>query len=251
MCPKQVYSDGQKARPKWDECANCGLCVSACPTRCIAPSTKNLEEQFALANKGERLRISCCQAEEETEYQVSCLAAIPWEMLAYLALKRPLCLSVGICAECQYPERVEAVQRELGLLLQFLGEETFLKRVSLEFEKQEEEDPQKRWSRRGLLGEATKKTIQGAGKLLVGDNAERYDGMFYREMLADLIRERRSTEEGKTARYIVELPGFQENCYGCGNCVKLCPNQALEIGPEKDGKRSVYITPWKCTGCGV
>lgn len=250
-CPKQVYTEGQKERPQWNRCVNCGLCVSSCPARCIAPSTQNLEAQFAQAKQGECLRIACHETEGEADYFVPCLASIPWEMLAYMALTRPLAFFVGGCASCQNPERVKLVQRELGLLLQFLGEETYLKQVTLEFEKNESVEQEKQWSRRHLLEQVTKKTAQGARKLLADDNEERYDGLFYREMLADLIRERRTTEEGRQARYVVELPQMQANCYGCGNCVKLCPNQALEIGPEKDGKRAIYITPWRCTGCGV
>ncbi len=49
----------------------------------------------------------------------------------------------------------------------------------------------------------------------------------------------------------VQLPRFTTACYGCGTCARLCPSKALEVGPPKDGKCTVYITPWKCTSCAA
>lgn len=249
VCPQHVYTEGQAERPRWSQCKNCGLCVSSCPARCIAPSGQNLEAQFALTKQGGPLRIVCHEAGERKGYAVPCLAAMPWEMLAYLALIRPLVFVVGACADCPHKSRVELVQRELGFLLQFLGEETYGKQVRLEFESGDETE-EKTWSRRDLLQAAARKTAQEAGKLFA-EEPDRYGGLFYREMLADLVRSRRSFEAEKAVRYCVELPQLTEHCYGCGNCAKLCPNQAFAMGPEKEGKRPVYITPWRCTGCGV
>jgi NAD-dependent dihydropyrimidine dehydrogenase PreA subunit len=39
-------------------------------------------------------------------------------------------------------------------------------------------------------------------------------------------------------------------CRACGECVKLCPNEAFEIS-EVDGKLCAFFTgsPAECTGC--
>ncbi len=248
ICPQHVYAERQTERPKWSKCENCGLCVSACPTRCIAPSAQNLEAQFALAKPGQAIRIACQSAEEAADFKVPCLAALPWEMLAYLALIRSVTFLVGACAECGKAERVTYVRRELGLLLQFLGEELYLKQVTLEFERKGDEQ-ERNWSRRGLLQAMTAKTARSAEYILAEELSERYEGLFYRQMLADLVRSRRASHP--EARYVLELPRFQKNCYGCGSCAKLCPNQALTMGTEKEGRRPIYIIPWRCTGCGV
>ena len=39
--------------PRFNACANCGLCVSACTTRCISPAPDTLEAQAALLKKPE------------------------------------------------------------------------------------------------------------------------------------------------------------------------------------------------------
>ena len=106
-------------------------------------------------------------------------------------------------------------------------------------------------SRRDLLRTGLQKTAQGAVQL-AGDGDNFISGMAYRKLLADRVRTiytETAPEDRKP--YYMHLPWFQENCYGCGNCAKLCPNQAIEIGEEMDGKRLISVTPWKCVGCGV
>ena len=83
------------------------------------------------------------------------------------------------------------------------------------------------------------------------------DGMQYRCALAEavLAEQKRALEEpepGKKAQdYGVKLPQFTVKCYGCGICEKLCPQKAIEIGPEREGKRLIYLIPWKCAGCSL
>jgi heterodisulfide reductase subunit A len=41
----------------------------------------------------------------------------------------------------------------------------------------------------------------------------------------------------------------EDICAGCGNCVLVCPFNAVEVQP-KDGKRVAKVTAVKCKGCG-
>lgn len=51
--------------------------------------------------------------------------------------------------------------------------------------------------------------------------------------------------------YPVRLPKFTDQCYGCGSCMTLCPGKAPELSSEKNGIRTIYITPWRCSACGL
>lgn len=253
-CPRQVYCEDMSVKPKWTECENCGLCVSACSANCIAPSTDNLKRQFQIPEGNHPIEIICAENGIEIAGRIvqknRCLAVLPWTYLAYLALLRPLILHVEACDSCPHPENVERLRKQLSLLQLFLGKERFAKQVTLDF--QETKRPPVEISRRDFFKSTSQKTIQGTANLLTNPESGHYEGLFYRQMPADLIRVRyRETPPEERRPYSIHLPWFRQNCYACGNCVKLCPNQALEVSEETEGKRTVSITPLRCTGCGV
>ena len=67
-----------------------------------------------------------------------------------------------------------------------------------------------------------------------------------RAVLAEQKRAKEAAEGEKAPDYGVQLPRFTANCYGCGICEKLCPQKAIEIGPEKDGTRLIYWSAMVC-----
>jgi NAD-dependent dihydropyrimidine dehydrogenase PreA subunit len=42
----------------------------------------------------------------------------------------------------------------------------------------------------------------------------------------------------------------EENCTGCGLCVKRCSRRVLEVTVDEKGKRVTVKKPDKCTACG-
>ncbi|MDR1882381.1 MAG: 4Fe-4S binding protein [Prevotella sp.] len=42
----------------------------------------------------------------------------------------------------------------------------------------------------------------------------------------------------------------EENCTGCGLCVKRCSRRVLEITVDENGKHAVLKKTDKCTACG-
>lgn len=52
ICPQALYQKPGFV-PRFNACVNCGLCVSACTTRCISPAPDTLEAQAALLKKPE------------------------------------------------------------------------------------------------------------------------------------------------------------------------------------------------------
>lgn len=251
ICPKQVYDLKQTEKPKWTECQNCGLCVSACSTRCIAPSTPNVNRQLKLTNPDLTVVISCKEHEVNNSHTEPCISILPWEYLAYLALGKKLVLNLTGCQTCPHTECVELLRKQLLRLKEFLGEEEYAQRVDVRTQEAKEGEEEK-LSRRDLFRKGFQKTVQTTSLMVNDTNQEHINGLAYRSLLADRIRtlyKESKPEERKS--YTMRLPWFGTECYGCGNCVKLCPNHALEISEESEGKRLISITPWKCVGCGV
>jgi len=248
VCPKGVYDREQRTAPKWDECQNCGLCVTACPTRCIAPSPSGAKRALMLAGKRGDIVLSCMRAETKGDHQEECLALLPWEFMAYLALGGKLILNLKPCKDCPHEDCLALLEDQLRRLRHFLGEEQYAARVVCCFDALPEAKPGD-VNRRDFF-RSMAKSGQKTGVLVWNDlSGSKVDAMIYRRLLARRVREMAKQGEKLSCRMMLPWPA--EACFGCGICALLCPNGALEIGEEQDGKRPVYITPYKCTGCGV
>ncbi|MBQ4264756.1 MAG: 4Fe-4S binding protein [Clostridia bacterium] len=247
ICPKGVYDRAQKEPPKWNECQNCGLCVAACRTRCIAPSPVNSKRHLLLAEKQSEIVLSCRRSEKQAGHVEACLALLPWEFLAYLALGGKLILNLKSCRDCPLDSCLDLLEDQLYRLKCFLGEEGYASHVRVCFEN-EADAAAEGVSRRDFfrsMALSGKKTTALVLNDVVGSKV---DAMIYRRMLAERVRAL-AVQGGFSCR--MPLPWIKESCYGCGICALLCPNHALEVSDEQDGMCSIYITPHKCTGCGV
>ena len=269
VCSRGVFSLKSGESLKWDRCVNCGLCVSACPSRCFLPSLTDRRYYMDGLDVSRPVSFACRDEEEQSDRTVRCLAAVPWELLAMIAMRTDLVLYTGACAACTREGWAERVEEQLAELRTFLGEERWSRQVHVLTEGRYEAPaapekpgkPEKTLSRRdlfaGLKKRAAKGLYQAAAErlpMLAEDDA---DGMQYRRALAETVlaeqkRVSESPEPGETPPdYGVRLPRFSADCYGCGICGKLCPQKAIGIGDEQDGTRLIYITPWKCTGCSL
>lgn len=265
LCEREVFSLKSGETLKWDRCVDCELCVAACPSRCLAPSA-GVRRRYGEGSETPAVSFSCREGAREGEKTVRCLAGVPWELLAAIAMRTDLVLYTGACAACEKAAWKERLRENLDALRAFLGEQRYIERVHVLLsgryeapaQAEPEETEERTMSRRemfaGMKRSVTKGLVKTAvARLPLPDEAET-DGMQYRRMLAQAAAEERkaAAESGETAPdYGVTLPRFTVRCFGCGICEKLCPHQAIAIGQETEGKRLVHITPWKCTGCGL
>ena len=268
VCPRGVFSLKAGETLKWDRCLDCGLCAAACPSGCFAPSASAQRRFTEDLDLKKPVSFSCREEEERGDRRVRCLAAVPWELLAMLAMHTELVLYTGACAGCGHADWAARVTEQLALLRDFLGEERWSRQVHVLTEGRFEtdagekaEEPEKLLSRREMFSGVGRRVAKGLYKAaaarlpLLGEFDT--DGMQYRRALAEavLAEQKRALEEAKPGEkapdYGVKLPRFTVNCYGCGICEKLCPQKAIEIGPEREGKRLIYLTPWKCAGCSL
>lgn len=283
ICPGQVFSLNPREPLKWDQCTNCGLCVTVCPSRCFAPPCgvqKLYTEDLDLSAP---VSFACYEEAAVCTKRVECLAGIPWELAATLALYTHVVFYVGACARCSHTGQVRCLHDNLESLRDFLGAEQFGTRIHILSEGRFELPVTDRtMSRRALfsgLGRSLGRNLArtALNLLPVPDDESDSDGFLYRRLLCEAVKavdaaavESRGGGGSRTAapaegaagvsavstaaasrRYGVRLPRYTRACFGCNICERVCPHKALEVSPEKDGKRTIYITPWKCTGCGL
>lgn len=278
LCPEEAIPGNPVIQKiDWGKCTNCGICVTACPSRCFAPDLKTQKNLSAPA-KGGVAGFACYQAETEgSPRRVECLCAIPWEWLAALALRMQVVLYTGGCGSCQSEKCREQLEENLLQLRTFLGEERLGDRLILTDEpamlKRMAGDAQ--MNRRDFFNIFTigmKKTMAyGVSSVMpMPKDDPAKNGFTYRQLLADTVwqdyeqavkryraaremedQEKACLEQARIPEYGVMLPDFNENCFGCGLCTKVCPQQALSISEEEEGSRIISVVPWRCTGCGL
>lgn len=103
ICP---YGDQIFTRPNlvkdWDPCTDCGLCVSACRSGCIAPSPEQVQRDTTPAdNDNDTIWIGCEKSTRKNTITRLCISALSWEALAYLALSKKIVLDLTPCGECE------------------------------------------------------------------------------------------------------------------------------------------------------
>ena len=260
ICPHAVFPHESGGTLVWERCTDCSLCVAACPTRALAPSEPTRRTYTEASELSGAVRITCRREEALGELRTDCLAAVPWELLAALALRTELVLCVRPCTACKL-EWKKLLQANLASLRNFLGEERYRERVRLVREgeavpsPQEEESDEKLVTRRelfsGMRKNLMKRFFHAAEKRLPFLSETDGGALKYRRLLSEAVKAGQSADEEKRARYGVWLPRFNAACFGCGICEKLCPHQALSIVREENGSRLISIEPYKCSGCSM
>ena len=222
ICPQALYQKPGFV-PRFNACANCGLCVSACTTRCISPAPDTLEAQAALLKKPEGpVWLGCDAAARQNDLSVHCLAALPWEYLAALSLRGPVILDIAPCAQCEQDAAAALLRQNLEKLLIFWGAEEFGRRIQLD-DSGAPVPEHGATTRRGLLRSALAQGQKGLGKLagqLPGSKQQPSEGLVYR----GLLHQQMLAHPGAHGWI---LPRFTEKCWGCGICEAICPQKAL------------------------
>ena len=252
VCPEGVFTQKQGSSPQWSACTDCNLCVTACPGRCLTPSAASLKSWLTGYDNSEIVRIGCSGYDRKLKIEEYCVASIPWEFLAYLALRKKIYLYLP-CEGCEDSVARRLLDDQLENLRHFLGESLFSSRITLI--RSSDDDPQEEEviDRKQLMSRMTSAVRNQAISILPGGDADISGGLFFRSLLRDCVRDLylKEKEQGRRTSFEVKLPHFTSSCYACQTCLRLCPQEAVSFGELKDGKRGIYIEPWKCAGCGV
>ena len=168
ICP---YGDEIFTRPNlvkdWDPCTDCGLCVSACRSGCIAPSPEQVQRDISPADSdGDTIWIGCEKSTRKNTVVRSCICALSWEALAYLALNKKIVLDLTPCGQCENDLCAEQLRKELTRLVDFFGQPMFEARFSLAYEEKEYPYHVQELTRREMLEQVSHGSKSGTKKLL-------------------------------------------------------------------------------------
>ena len=238
ICP---YGEEIFTRPNlvkdWDPCTDCGLCVSACRSGCIAPSPEQVQRDTAAAD-----------TDNDTIW-----IGLSWEALAYLALNKKIVLDLTPCGQCENDLCAEQLRKELTRLVDFFGQPMFEARFSLAYEEKEYPYHVQELTRREMLEQVSHGSKSGTKKLLQmlpGLRSEEDSGVDFRLLLHQRTKQLKAAME-TPLQYGYYMPKFTDNCFGCGRCEKACRANALKFEEMPNGQTRMVLTPWKCSECGV
>lgn len=242
VCPKSVI--GRDGDIQWEKCENCNICATQCPSRAIKSSEINMRRLLEVFEaKGEHIVVTCRHS-RTADLKLFCVASVPWEVIACLALDKNVVILKQGCESCEDSGCLKAFDETIARVEEFLGAERYSKRIQIICEG--ELPPPAEISRRELfllLGRKAKNVVASA---LSDDGSVKLDGMLYCKLLAR--RMKLSNEHGNKQAYGMRTLKFTEQCWGCGICVKVCPHQAITL-MESDGEKYMAHALWKCAHC--
>lgn len=183
----------------------------------------------------------------------TCISALTWETLAYLALNKKIVLDLTPCGECENDLCAAQLRKELTRLVDFFGQPMFEARFTLAYEPDEALYHVKELSRREMFEQVSHGSKSGTKKLLQmlpGLHSEDDGGVDFRLLLHQRTKQLKASME-TPLKYGYYLPNFTDKCFGCGKCEKACRAGALKLEDLPDGQTRIVITPWKCSECGV
>ncbi len=168
ICP---YGDEIFTRPNlvkdWEPCTDCGLCVSACRSGCIAPSPEQVQRDISPADTDDdTIWIGCERSARKNTVVRACVSAYSWEALAYLALNKKIVLDLTPCGECENDVCAEHLRKVLTRLVEFFGQPLFEARFTLAYEPDDAPFRVKEYSRREMMEQVTSGSKKGTKQLL-------------------------------------------------------------------------------------
>ena len=255
ICPygEQIFTRPNLVKD-WDPCTECGLCVSACRSGCIIPSPEQVQRDTSAADTdNDTIWIGCEKSTRKNSVVRTCIAALTWETLAYLALNKKIVLDLTPCGECENDLCAAQLRKELTRLVDFFGQPMFEARFTLAYEPDEAPYHVKELSRREMFEQVSHGSKSGTKKLLQmlpGLHSEDDGGVDFRLLLHQRTKQLKASME-TPLKYGYYLPNFTDKCFGCGKCEKACRAGALKLEDLPDGQTRIVITPWKCSECEV
>ena len=244
VCAGGAITNAGKGEVDWSRCISCGLCTVVCPSGALGFADYRISRMKKMLSDNKEIHtLSCPYAQAEADGKAWCVASYHGEQIAALALQGNGEIIRGDCASCERREKMGCFEKTLEQVRLFLGDEMYRSRVTL---RQSSEASAKEVSRRDLFGRLMPSMRKKTADSQFLEKNYGTDGLAMRRMLSDVMK-RHSTPEKE---YTWLMPAFTDDCWACGICAKVCPNEAIKA-KEKDGAWRMVCSPMKCTGCGI
>lgn len=230
-------------------CTNCTICAGVCPTGTIVPTLEVIEKQYNSIINLDNISISCEKEEQNSDLKVECLAILPWEFFAYLALDKKVNILNHQCETCDEVRLCEHLKKVLKRLEEFLGNELYTE--SINFLGADDNVKPRVYDRRDLFKlfvEESKKVMTQVSPIKLEENK---NARIYRSLLVKKIRAIKEREPEDTRKFGWNGLKVNSNCYGCGVCATICPQGAITIKEEESKKRKFIHNYARCTHCGL
>ncbi len=246
-----------------DDCSECMLCVSVCPTDCLrirGLDFYSLIDRLKRAQQSVFSPVLGCNRNAHTSCHAKtfCFGFLSEEYLIALSvfLRNPVQLDLTACRDCGNGFILDALETRMhraeARTSMRLGEKIrFAKnRSDLDFREIS-------CDRRGFFGVLKKSTFMHAAALFDnesdGEGATVYSAKrvpFKRELLnvaMTAIPEEARISLARTSYYTVDI---SDACNDCFACVGMCPTGALKIEVTEKG-RGLFFGSFLCSGCGL
>lgn len=249
FCKNEAISLDGEVTIDESKCTNCNICASICPTGTMVPTLDVVEKQYNSVIKLSDISISCNSEEQISDLKVECLAVLPWEFLAYLALDKKVNIVINKCDECNDIKLYNHFKNNLKRLEEFLGSETYNKNIN--FIKSDNTLSSREYSRRDLFklwGEESKRIVTNVAPIKFEENK---NARIYRSLLVKKIRAIKESNSEDKRTFGWNGLDISEKCYGCSVCVTICPQGAINIKENENGKRKFIHNYARCTHCGL
>lgn len=230
ICPQQAINMRDIDANK---CDNCGLCTAVCPTGAIHSDADY--DGCLTAVQSLAPQVLMCQ--KVTPTAMPCLGALNRRLLWALAEKQELSIDTSRCRTCQ-PAVADWLAQEIAACNEVLLSAQ-KKPIKLVHVKESAPAPQP-VARRSFFRSLFQAATEGAAEIAQAQTQRQY--VF--DPIIWLSRQDTSPSP--------IFPGLEleASCNACGLCALLCPEKALSIQQDAEGK-TLHFNPVKCTGCNL
>lgn len=233
-------------RPAIDErkCDGCGLCVAACPARCLVQGAYHAFACHEILSA--TFPTIGCDGTGST-LKVGCLAGQPWEFYAALILfrgeGRPFALDISRCFSCDKRKATWQLFRALRRVDRFLGQNCRKKATHLLCSDPGDKLAMSRREMFALLGKRSESLARQIAVDLI-QHRQKLQGNPYRLLLKEAVQRTGSA-------VLLPLRAVTTACDGCGLCRSACPQGAWELSYRSENLAELVFYPWDCTECST
>lgn len=249
LCKNEAISLEHGITIDESKCTNCTICAGVCPTGTIVPTLDVIEKQYNSVINLEHVSISCEKEAQHSDLKVECLAILPWEFFAYLALDKKVYILNHQCETCNEVRLCEHFKKVLRRLEVFLGNELYSEKIH--FLNKEEHVAPRVYDRRELFKlfvEESKRAMTQVSPIKLEENK---NARIYRSLLVKKIRGIKERDLEDTRKFGWNGLKVNSNCYGCGVCATICPQGAITIKEDENKTRKFVHNYARCTHCGL